>query len=493
MNTEHHLSPSPSPLPPPAALRSASRPTAAPPVVAPAELVVPETGNAQTMGYELEQLLGAGSFASAYLARHLVTGQRVALKLWHGRWARSAQLGLIQQAAAIEAAALARVRHPNLIRLIGSGQTAEGLPVLALEYVEGETLEVFLQRHSPLAPEVCAQLIRALGGALAALHRAGLVHRDVAPRNVLVRHAEDGTLEAKLIDLGSACAPGVHPPVRAAWGTPRYMAPELWSGQVSAAADVFALGAIVWWCVTGEPLALAQESPLLNEVSSLELPHMTRAPDPRAVAPSLPFGVSRWLQRVLDPDPARRLGLDEAMRRAEGVFAPSRERVRPPSRPIARRTPVRLQRAGEGFCALDGAACESCPMQPKTSECEEIYALGLRHEPLRVWLVGAPGSVTQRLVCRLRRAGALVCAQSWEESARATQPADLIVLMPTSRAQVDGWEARARAQGAELVILADASIRPDASMRPDASRRARVTWLSWPESQRAWLQLLERL
>jgi WD40 repeat protein len=228
----------------------------------------PRTGLPRVAGYELVRELGRGGMGVVYEARHLALKRLVALKMiLAGAHAGDAE----RQRFRAEAEAVARLSHPNIVQVYEVGDS-DGLPFLALEHVAGQSLAQRL-RAGPLAPAEAARLVGALAGAMHLAHSRNVVHRDLKPANVLLsvhRDPEGSTFTLpsgsrrsaavpKITDFGLArrldVATGLTQ-TGAVMGTPSYMAPEQASGQpqaVGPAADVYALGAILYECLTGRP------------------------------------------------------------------------------------------------------------------------------------------------------------------------------------------------------------------------------------------------
>src|SRR5262249_3784646 len=147
----------------------------------------------------------------------------------------------------------ASVQHPHIVGIYEVGEH-DGLPYFSLEFCPGGSLEKKL-RHQPLAVREAAALVEKLAGAVAAAHQKGIVHRDLKPANVLL--SEDGT--PKIADFGVAKrldAQTAATQSGALVGTPAYMAPEQAGGktrQVGPAVDVWALGVLLYECLTGRP------------------------------------------------------------------------------------------------------------------------------------------------------------------------------------------------------------------------------------------------
>src|SRR5579862_268809 len=198
--------------------------------------------------YEIERPLGHGAMAVVDLARDRELDRHVALKRLAENLARDEEL---RARFLREGRLAARLAHPNIVRVFDVGET-EGRPYIAMEYVEGETLADLLERRGSLTASEAAELGAQIARALAAAHAAGLVHRDVKPHNLLLRH--DGVL--KLGDFGIAVGvEGTKLTVAGTvLGTAAYLAPEQARGEhVTSAVDVYALGLVLIELVTGRP------------------------------------------------------------------------------------------------------------------------------------------------------------------------------------------------------------------------------------------------
>jgi serine/threonine protein kinase len=194
--------------------------------------------------YELRRLLGRGGMADVWAAHDRALGRDVAVKVLRGLEAEH------EARFAAEVRTLARLDHPNLVRLLDAGDD-DGRAYLVMDLVDGETLAEALRRGPLPVPRV-TEVGAGLARALAAIHDQGVVHRDVKPGNVLldpggrVRLTDFGI--ARLVDSGRLTSSG------ATMGTAAYLAPEQVRGEPAGPpADVYALGLVLLEALTGSP------------------------------------------------------------------------------------------------------------------------------------------------------------------------------------------------------------------------------------------------
>jgi tetratricopeptide (TPR) repeat protein len=196
-------------------------------------------------GYELLESAGAGGMGVVWKARQRELGRVVALKFIGGHPGAGAEL---RERLRAEAEAVARLQHPNIVQIFEARFPPGADGFLAMEFLDGGTLRQRLDGR-PLAPDPAATLVRDLTRAVAHAHERGIVHRDLKPGNVLF--AADGT--PKVADFGLAKVLDADPRTDTGrvLGTPDYMSPEQTRGVSGPPTDVYALGVILYECLTG--------------------------------------------------------------------------------------------------------------------------------------------------------------------------------------------------------------------------------------------------
>jgi eukaryotic-like serine/threonine-protein kinase len=196
--------------------------------------------------YQVENVLGGGGMALVYRARDEELDRPVAIKLLADNLAADEAF---RKRFLREARLAAQLAHPNVVQVYDSGE-ADGRPYIVMEYVEGETLADLLARRGRLPPAEAVELALQVCSGLEHAHRAGLVHRDIKPQNLLIR--ADGTV--KITDFGIArSAHGTRlTETGSVLGTASYLAPEQAAGEeVTPAADVYAVGVVLYELLAG--------------------------------------------------------------------------------------------------------------------------------------------------------------------------------------------------------------------------------------------------
>jgi serine/threonine protein kinase len=206
--------------------------------------------------YELRRVLGQGAEGTVFEAVHRFTGQRVAVKVA----ANQLQPGTDWKKVRLlrEARALGQMRHPNIVAITDAG-VADQFPFVAMELLEGRTIEGLLMTRGRFAVADAVGAALQVCDALTAAHAVGVLHRDVKPGNVIIvrDHHEGRDVErVKLVDFGTSkpTDPGAEKLTAAGAlvGTPSYMAPEqLMAQDVDEGVDIYAVGAMLFECLTG--------------------------------------------------------------------------------------------------------------------------------------------------------------------------------------------------------------------------------------------------
>ncbi len=254
----------------------------------------PESGVVIFDRFRLERLLGRGGMGSVWLARHLTLNVDCAVKFIEEDAGANPQA---RSRFEREAQAAARIKSPNVVGILDYG-VFEGTPYIAMEYLEGEDLARRLERVGALGRAETYTVVEQVGRALTKAHAAGIVHRDLKPENIFVTQDEDG-ITVKVLDFGVAkhtSSPGIAPKTRSGvvLGTPFYMSPEQARGQeLDARSDLWALGVIVYRCLTGR---LPFSGDALGDLFAKII--YEDAPPPSTTADGLPAGLDAWWKRA---------------------------------------------------------------------------------------------------------------------------------------------------------------------------------------------------
>jgi WD40 repeat protein len=280
-----------------------ARSSATPPVRPAPSAAPPEVP--AVAGYAVLGVLGRGAMGVVYLARDEQLKRLVALKMVLA----GAHAGRHEcERFRIEAEAVARLAHPNIVQIYEVGEQ-DGRPYCSLEYVDGGTLGSRV-KDAPLPAAEAARVVETLAGAMHAAHLKGIVHRDLKPGNVLLAGGRGLPLSQcvpKIVDFGLAKLLGEdagQTRTGAVMGTPSYMAPEQAAGknrEVGPATDIYALGAVLYDLVTGRPpFKAATVMDTLQQVLSLE------PAAPRRLNPKVPRDLETICLKCLEKEPGHR-------------------------------------------------------------------------------------------------------------------------------------------------------------------------------------------
>jgi WD40 repeat protein len=398
-------------------------------------------------GYTALQELGRGGMGVVYRAWQTGPNRPVALKMVLAGDCADAHHRARFRA---EAEAVGRLHHPNIVSIYEVGDHG-GRPYLAMEYVDGDSLAVRL-RGTPLPVREAAALTEALAQAVHHAHQRGIVHRDLTPANVLL--AADGT--PKLTDFGLAKflvgGPEAQTQTGAVLGTPSYMAPEQAAGRardVGPAADVWALGAILYELLTGRPPFRA-ETPLETLLQARD----DEPVPPRRLLAKVPRDLETVCLKCLQKDPPKRYA--SALALAEDLQR------------YLRREPVRARPA-----AAPERAWRWCRRNPVLAGLAALSAVLLAAVavggPLAAWRLS-----TQRDALRDQLT---LTEKAEQEAQRARRLAERRAYeAQLAQARAIRYSGRAGRQFEGLTALTDAArLLPALGLEPQAEAAARLT------------------
>jgi serine/threonine-protein kinase len=255
--------------------------------------------------YEITSLLGKGGMGAVFLARHRrLPGRQVAVKvLQNGAGLNPELFARFRREAEIAS----QLGHPNIVEVFDFDTLPDGTPFLLMEYLRGESLEARLDR-GPLPLAEAFAIVRQIGSALQAAHRAGVVHRDLKPANVFLLPSDTGE-RVKLLDFGISKildSQTMQTQEAVLMGTPQYMAPEQALGknsEIDARTDLFALGCIVYEMLSGAPPFAGEGSSIVQVIFRI----VHTQPEPLASrCPDAPAHVLAAVERALSKDPKDR-------------------------------------------------------------------------------------------------------------------------------------------------------------------------------------------
>ncbi|MFT3841273.1 MAG: serine/threonine-protein kinase [Myxococcaceae bacterium] len=306
----------------------------------------PLVGQVLNGRFRIIEPLGVGGMGRVYKAVQSPLDRVIALKVLNPRYAASKDPGF-ERRFFLEAAMTAKLKHANTITVHDYGRTDDGIFFIAMEYVEGETMQRVLQREHlltwPRALHIAGQICRSLREA----HKLGLVHRDLKPANVMLLREETDSDMVKVLDFGlvkSFMPDGPAAPTETELtqagvllGSPLYMAPEQAKNETDPRSDIYSLGVLLYQCIAGKPPFQGSDS------IDIIVKHIREKPVPlRNHVTDLPLEVNALVMKCLEKEPANRFqSMDEvleAMKAAgstaglSGAFSDPRSfAFRPPS------------------------------------------------------------------------------------------------------------------------------------------------------------------
>lgn len=273
--------------------------------------------------YSLIERLGSGGMGEVWLARHQLLARPAAVKL-----VRESTLGLgeepgaLRQRFAREAQATADLQSPHTVQLFDFGMTDAGNFYYVMERLRGMDLQRMVERHGPQAPERVAHLLKQACLSLSEAHALGLVHRDIKPANLFVCRLGAQFDFLKVLDFGVVSRRGESmAPLTLAgmvMGTPAFLAPELGQGHgaFDERADIYSLGCVAFWLLTGRPPFDAADAMSLLAQHSTTVP-----PAPSTLAPEpVAADMDALVLECLSKDPAHRpVSADILAERLDGL------------------------------------------------------------------------------------------------------------------------------------------------------------------------------
>jgi serine/threonine-protein kinase len=258
--------------------------------------------------YQILSLIGEGGMGRVYLAEHVRMGRKSAVKVINPALATTADaISRFNR----EAANACKINHPNVAQVYDFGEMADGTLYLAMEFIDGETLDTVVAQEGPLPPRRAAQITKQIADALYAAHHLGIIHRDLKPENVMIARHLDGTDWVKVVDFGIAKTiqrdgTGSQTVTTAgvSLGTPEYMSPEQLAGdKLDHRTDVYSLGLLLFNMLTGQlpyPKLTSKET-LVRRLTSRPSTLTEVSPDRR-----WPSGLQSALDRAIAPEVADR-------------------------------------------------------------------------------------------------------------------------------------------------------------------------------------------
>ena len=256
--------------------------------------------------YELLEELGSGGMGAVYKARQKYVGRLVAFKVLPPALRNDAEA---LQRFEREAAALGRLKHPNVVGVFDAGVEG-GFPYLAMEFIEGKDLRQVLEERGRLSVEAVVRLGLEMADALDHIQRQGLVHRDVKPSNIIL----DLDGKAMLTDFGIAFAATLPRMTQGTMGTPEFMSPEQADGQtLDLRSDLYSLGVVLYECLAGA-MPFQRQGDSLTSLSHLLNQVLHEPPPPlQEQRPDVPAWLAEAVHRCMEKNPDDRFQTGAAL------------------------------------------------------------------------------------------------------------------------------------------------------------------------------------
>jgi serine/threonine protein kinase len=247
--------------------------------------------------YELIEKIGSGGMADIYRVLDHQLQREVAVKILRDPLAQDESF---QENFLHEARAAANLSHPNIVTVFDFGRD-DGTLYIVMEYIAGTDLKTLIRRRKHFTPLEAVDLMIEISAGVGYAHRAGLVHCDLKPQNIMVTPDN----KVKITDFGVSRALATIQPDEHAdivWGSPQYFSPEQASGGApSPASDVYSLGAILYEMITGQPPFVA------DNAEDLALLHLSAEPiPPRSIVSGIPAPLQQIVLKILAKEPSAR-------------------------------------------------------------------------------------------------------------------------------------------------------------------------------------------
>ncbi|MFO0571314.1 MAG: serine/threonine-protein kinase [Polyangiaceae bacterium] len=283
--------------------------------------------------FRITKEIGRGGMAAVYEAENVTLGKRVAVKLLAAELVTSR---IVRERFIREARAAAAIRSPNICDVYDSGMY-DGRPFLVMELLEGESLYDMMTRVRRIDADTTLAIMTQAARGLQKAHESSVIHRDLKPENIFITKTPEGEMVVKLLDFGLAKfyeqnADATSPRLTregALFGTPAYMSPEQAKGQgeVDLRADLWALGCIVYECLTGTTVWNVDQgvAMILAQIAGAPIPK------PSKLRPDLPPQFDQWFVKALERDPQKRFQTAKEFAESLGTALTPATTVPPPA------------------------------------------------------------------------------------------------------------------------------------------------------------------